>query len=180
MTLFIISYFFYTDNSLTFFSYNTYMLCELFLFLIIIFCFISASNGNRVAASVSSPTNNNLEMKRQSSLQLQSSTSPIAGRERAGSETDAAMTSLSGSYPTTTNSTPVHAANVPASPFRLLREESVDGTLSPVSLKGGMDTLDNDTSGRRKVTLNILSILLLPIQLHKLLFLCCSQALIFR
>jgi len=109
-----------------------------------------ASNGNRVAASVSSPTNNNLEMKRQSSLQLQSSTSPIAGRERAGSETDAAMTSLSGSYPTTTNSTPVHAANVPASPFRLLREESVDGTLSPVSLKGGMDTLDNDTSGRRK------------------------------
>ena len=32
-----------------------------------------------------------------------------------------------------------------------MREESVDGTLSPVSFKGGMDTLDNDTSGRRKV-----------------------------
>ena len=27
----------------------------------------------------------------------------------------------------------------------------MDGTLSPVSFKGGMDTLDNDTSGRRKV-----------------------------
>ena len=69
---------------------------------------------------------------------------------------------LPGSYPgstsTTTQSTPIHSAmTVPSqlgqlgSPFRLMREESVDGTLSPVSFKGGMDTLDNDTSGRRKV-----------------------------
>ena len=43
-------------------------------------------------------------------------------------------------------------AMVPASPFRMAREDSVDGTLSPVSLHGqGMDTLDNDTTGRRKV-----------------------------
>ena len=49
-------------------------------------------------------------------------------------------------------STPLHPSQHPASPFRLLREESVDGTLSPVSMKGGMDTLDNDTTGRRKVS----------------------------
>merc|ERR1719435_144608 len=53
------------------------------------------------------------------------------------------------SLPTTSQSTPIHTS-VPASPFRLMREESVDGTLSPVSFKGGMDTLDNDTTGRRK------------------------------
>merc|ERR1719431_1353634 len=52
------------------------------------------------------------------------------------------------SLPTTSQSTPIHTS-VPPSPFRLMREESVDGTLSPVSFKGGMDTLDNDT-GRRK------------------------------
>merc|ERR1712038_1427728 len=59
---------------------------------------------------------------------------------------------------TTTTSTPLHTTStstVPASPFRLMREESVDGTLSPVSFKGGMDTLDNDTTGRRKSSLDI-------------------------
>ena len=67
------------------------------------------------------------------------------------SDADATITSISGSNPTTSlTSTPLHSS-VPASPFRLMREESVDGTLSPVSFKGGMDTLDNDTTGRRKV-----------------------------
>jgi hypothetical protein len=34
-----------------------------------------------------------------------------------------------------------------------MREESVDGTLSPVSMKGGIELLDNDTgTARRKVT----------------------------
>ena len=69
MTLFIISYFFYTDNSLTFFSYNTYMLCELFLFSdnnILLyfseqwkqsssFCVISHQQQPRDEASVKSP-----------------------------------------------------------------------------------------------------------------------------
>ena len=33
-----------------------------------------------------------------------------------------------------------------------MREESVDGTLSPVSMKGGIELLDNDTgTARRKV-----------------------------
>merc|ERR1719336_209138 len=121
------------------------------------------TNGNSNIAE--SLTNNNLtagtvetaaKMKRQSSLQS-SSSPPAVSRDRTGSEADANMTSLSGSYPgstsTTTQSTPIHSANtVPTigSPFRLMREESVDGTLSPVSFKGGMDTLDNDTSGRRK------------------------------
>merc|ERR1719438_777086 len=120
------------------------------------------TNGNSNLAE--SLTNNNLtgtvetaaKMKRQSSLQS-SSSPPAVSRDRTGSEADANMTSLSGSYPgstsTTTQSTPIHSANtVPTigSPFRLMREESVDGTLSPVSFKGGMDPLDNDTSGRRK------------------------------
>merc|ERR1719232_2270135 len=120
------------------------------------------TNGNSNLAE--SLTNNNLtgtvetaaKMKRQSSLQS-SSSPPAVSRDRTGSEADANMTSLSGSYPgstsTTTQSTPIHSVNtVPTigSPFRLMREESVDGTLSPVSFKGGMDTLDNDTSGRRK------------------------------
>jgi len=59
---------------------------------------------------------------------------------------------------TTNTSTPLHStstATFPASPFRLMREESVDGTLSPVSFKGGMETLDNDTTGRRKSSLDI-------------------------
>jgi len=87
-------------------------------------------------------------MKRQSSLQA--SVSPTSSKdqpmERQSSEAD------------TVTSTPLHSssiATVPASPFRLMREESVDGTLSPVSFKGGMDTLDNDTSGRRKSSLDI-------------------------
>merc|ERR1719438_158520 len=125
------------------------------------------TNGNSNIAE--SLTNNNLtgtvetaaKMKRQSSLQS-SSSPPAVSRDRTGSEADANMTSLSGSYPgstsTTTQSTPIHSANtVPTigSPFRLMREESVDGTLSPVSFKGGMDTLDNDTSGRRKSSVDI-------------------------
>ena len=36
-----------------------------------------------------------------------------------------------------------------------MREESVDGTLSPVSMKGTMDYLDNDLgTARRKVLVN--------------------------
>ena len=99
-------------------------------------------------------TNNNFDleskMKRQSSLQA--SASPTSSKdqpmERQSSEADTVTMT------TTTTSTPLHSisnATVPASPFRLMREESVDGTLSPVSFKGGMDTLDNDTTGRRKV-----------------------------
>ena len=49
-------------------------------------------------------------------------------RERAGSEADTG--SMTGSYPTTANSmtsttqsTPVHSNTVPASPFRMMREE---------------------------------------------------------
>ena len=87
--------------------------------------FISASNGNPRLSSV---TNNNHEpgsdnMKRQSSLQSTSSPPMFSKeRERAGSEADATMTSLTGSYPTTAastaQSTPVHSSTVPASPFR--------------------------------------------------------------
>eukprot|EP00092_Neocalanus_flemingeri_P004431 GFUD01004766.1.p1 GENE.GFUD01004766.1~~GFUD01004766.1.p1 ORF type:complete len:1020 (-),score=189.29 GFUD01004766.1:493-3552(-) len=110
------------------------------------------ANGN-AEQTVPKLTNNNVEteqiMKRQSSIRP---SSPPAGQpqdNQSGSDADATITSLSGSHPTTSQSTPLHSS-VPASPFRLLREESVDGTLSPVSFKGGMDTLDNDTTGRRK------------------------------
>lgn len=100
-------------------------------------------------------TNNNLEpeqiMKRQSSIRPASPPKDLHQVDnQIGSDADATITSLSGSHPTTSHSsTPLHSS-VPASPFRLMREESVDGTLSPVSFKGGMDTLDNDTTGRRK------------------------------
>ena len=102
-------------------------------------------------------TNNNFhlesKMKRQSSLQA--SASPTSSKdqpmERQSSEAETmTMMTTSGS---TSTSTPLHSTStVPASPFRLMREESVDGTLSPVSLKGGMETLDNDTTDRRKVS----------------------------
>ena len=41
-------------------------------------------------------------------------------------------------------------------------DDQVDGTLSPVSMHAGhgMDTLDNDTTGRRKVTIMLLMILM--------------------
>lgn len=117
-----------------------------------------ASNGN----SEGKLSNNNLDtgrMKRQSSLGGPAQ-SPPTRTERTGSEgggpSDVTMTSLSMSpvsSSVTPLSTPLHSSvthSGPASPFRLMREESVDGTLSPVSFKGGMDTLDNDTSGRRK------------------------------
>ena len=101
-------------------------------------------------------TNNNFDleskMKRQSSLQA--SASPTSSKdqpmERQSSEAETVTM-------TTSTSTPLHStsnAAFPASPFRLMREESVDGTLSPVSFKGGMETLDNDTTGRRKVRIS--------------------------
>ena len=107
-------------------------------------------------------TNNNFDleskMKRQSSLQA--SASPTSSKdqpmERQSSEADTVTmtttTNTSTPLHSTSTSPPLHSPSpVPASPFRLMREESVDGTLSPVSFKGGMDTLDNDTTGRRKV-----------------------------
>ena len=41
-------------------------------------------------------------------------------------------------------------------------DDQVDGTLSPVSMHAGhgMDTLDNDTTGRRKVTIMLLMIMM--------------------
>jgi len=108
------------------------------------------ANGNGVE-NLPNLTNNNLEpeqiMKRQSSIRP---SSPPVGHTHIDnhSDTDGTLTSLV-SHPTTSQSTPLHSS-VPASPFRLMREESVDGTLSPVSFKGCMDTLDNDTTGRRK------------------------------
>lgn len=41
-------------------------------------------------------------------------------------------------------------------------DAQVDGTLSPVSMHAGhgMDTLDNDTTGRRKVTIMLLMIMM--------------------
>jgi len=108
------------------------------------------ANGNGVE-KLPNLTNNNLEpeqiMKRQSSIRPPS---PPVGHTHIDnhSDTDGTLTSLV-SHPTTSQSTPLHSS-VPASPFRLMREESVDGTLSPVSFKGCMDTLDNDTTGRRK------------------------------
>merc|ERR1719361_3202063 len=102
------------------------------------------ANGNARVSGLTNVTNNNFDleskMKRQSSLQA--SSSPPGSKD---SETVETVTSP------VSQSTPLHSSStVPASPFRLMREESVDGTLSPVSFKGGMDTLDNDTSGRRK------------------------------
>ena len=103
-------------------------------------------------------------MKRQSSLggpaQSPPSRTERNGSEGGGGPGEAAMSlSMSPvSSSVTPLSTPLHSSvthSGPASPFRLMREESVDGTLSPVSFKGGMDTLDNDTSGRRKVRLVI-------------------------
>jgi len=116
------------------------------------------ANGNAQPGSVPNVpklTNNNLEpeqnMKRQSSIRPASPPKDLQDVDnQIGSDADATITSLSGSHPTTSHSsTPLHSS-VPASPFRLMREESVDGTLSPVSFKGCMDTLDNDTTGRRK------------------------------
>ncbi len=47
----------------------------------------------------------------------------------------------------------IHTIPYNLSLSRLMREESVDGTLSPVSMKGGIELLDNDTgTARRKVT----------------------------
>jgi len=88
-------------------------------------------------------------LKRQSSIQPSSPQSNHFGSEIGDMPVGSVSTGGTSSAPTTTQSTPVHAS-VPPSPFRLMREESVDGTLSPVSFKGGMDTLDNDTTGRRK------------------------------
>lgn len=117
-----------------------------------------ASNGNTGVKL----SNNNLDtdrMKRQSSLggpaQSPPSRTERTGSEGGGGPGEAAMSlSMSPvSSSVTPLSTPLHSSvthSGPASPFRLMREESVDGTLSPVSFKGGMDTLDNDTSGRRK------------------------------
>ena len=44
-------------------------------------------------------------------------------------------------------------------------DDQVDGTLSPVSMHAGhgMDTLDNDTTGRRKVI--IMMVIMLKVQL---------------
>ena len=41
-------------------------------------------------------------------------------------------------------------------------DDQVDGTLSPVSMHAGhgMDTLDNDTTGRRKVTIMLLMMMM--------------------
>ena len=124
---------------------------------------ISASNGNTGVKL----SNNNLDtdrMKRQSSLggpaQSPPSRTERTGSEGGGGPGEAAMSlSMSPvSSSVTPLSTPLHSSvthSGPASPFRLMREGSVDGTLSPVSFKGGMDTLDNDTSGRRKVRIGI-------------------------
>lgn len=101
--------------------------------------------------------NNNVEtateitMKRQSSIQPSSPQSNYMGSSDCG-EVTITDYPLSSSQPNTSHSTPIHSGGsgtVPPSPFRLMREESVDGTLSPVSFKGGVDTLDTDT-GRRK------------------------------
>jgi len=69
------------------------------------------------------------------------------------SDGDATMTSLSGSLaspqssqPTTSQSTPCHA---PASPFRMLREESVNGTLSPTSPMPDNE-MSSTLTGRKK------------------------------
>ena len=114
----------------------------------IVYSFLFLANGNARVSGLTNVTNNNFDleskMKRQSSVQASSSSSPQ----------EETVTTPS-SYPSSVSqSTPVHSnTTIPASPFRLIREESVDGTLSPVSLKGGMDSLDNDTTGRRKVNM---------------------------
>lgn len=110
------------------------------------------ANGNAPLSSshTGSLTNNNQEAGTGSmAWKRQSSIRPVSPPGPAGSESDGTSMILSSmSGPTTSHSTPLHAT-VPASPFRLMREDSVDGTLSPVSMDRGMDTLDNDT-GRRK------------------------------
>ena len=112
----------------------------------IVYSFLFLANGNARVSGLTNVTNNNFDleskMKRQSSVQASSSPQ------------EETVTTPS-SYPSSVSqSTPVHSnTTIPASPFRLIREESVDGTLSPVSLKGGMDSLDNDTTGRRKVNM---------------------------
>ena len=92
------------------------------------------ANGN--GPSKAERTNNNQEGEhkeeqrgpmawtRQSSLRP---TSPTA----QGSNTEGGSMSLSGVSNGTSQSTPLHQAMVPASPFRRAREDSVDGTLFP-------------------------------------------------
>merc|ERR550539_1670595 len=106
----------------------------------------AGNNNNREVGSGGQP----MAWKRQSST-----TRPISpNATNTGSEMDSGSMIFSGmsSNATTSQSTPLHQAPVPASPFRMMREDSVDGTLSPVSMHAGhgMDTLDNDTTGRRK------------------------------
>jgi len=106
------------------------------------------------SGGVTPATNNNQEpkMRRQSSLQ-EPAPAPAPGSPLMSMSTSTSATQPSSA---TAQSTPIHSSSTgPASPFRLMREESVDGTLSPVSFKGGMDTLDNDTSGRRKSSVDI-------------------------
>ncbi|XP_023319872.1 FERM, ARHGEF and pleckstrin domain-containing protein 2 isoform X1 [Eurytemora carolleeae] len=97
-------------------------------------------------------------MRRQNSIHPDlPPSSPVRETKRGSSEGDATMISLTGSLsqPTTSTSTPVHSS-FPTSPFRLMREESVDGTLSPVSMKGTMDYLDNDlgTAKRKRLMMD--------------------------
>jgi len=125
--------------------------------------------GSAVVAPALSPThgkpplnnNNNVnnkknsaageDMRRQNSIHPD--VTPVRETQRGSSEGDATMTSLSGSVsqPTTSTSTPVHSS-FPTSPFRLMREESVDGTLSPVSIP---DYLDNDMGTARRKRLPV-------------------------
>jgi len=105
----------------------------------------AGNNNNREVGSGGQP----MAWKRQSST-----TRPTSPTTNTGSDVDGSSMIFSGmsSNATTSQSTPLHQAAVPASPFRMMREDSVDGTLSPVSMHAGhgMDTLDNDTTGRRK------------------------------
>lgn len=100
-----------------------------------------AANGKAEGGGVARLTNNNVEPE-MNLMREGSVASPACSPEQ--------LPPLPCATPL--QSTPLHPSQHPASPFRLLREESVDGTLSPVSMKGGMDTLDNDTTGRRKVS----------------------------
>lgn len=91
-------------------------------------------------------------MQRQLSLQTQETRTNNIQQliQSCSSEGDATMTSLSGSFsqPTTTTSTPIHSSV--HSHFRLMRDESVDGTLSPVSNKGTSEDETDNTTARRK------------------------------
>jgi len=116
----------------------------------------TSNNNNNNDDDVSN--DNNFMTEDQKQLHRQSSSkdpsSPSKNDPNIMSD-DATMTSLTGSLtsplpslPTTSQSTPNH---VPPSPFRLLREESVDGTLSPISLKSnGVDDPSGTLTGRRK------------------------------